>query len=110
MADIDLPSKENLPSQLMVINATTVEQVRYRVSAVCGKLTVISQIRASAAKEFLPKGERPMNHFTHGSFLKNFAYSICRPQNPSWIDANGWETKDDRIPNPGIRTGSVAYV
>ncbi|GHJ84285.1 hypothetical protein NliqN6_0687 [Naganishia liquefaciens] len=79
--------------RLMVINATTVEQ-----------------IRASAAKEFLPKGERPMNHFTHGSFLKNFAYSICRPQNPSWIDANGWETKDDRIPNPGIRTGSVAYV
>ncbi|KAI5454035.1 Eukaryotic peptide chain release factor GTP-binding subunit [Naganishia albida] len=71
--------------RLMLINATTVEQ-----------------IRASASKEFLSKGERPINHYTYRSYFKNFAYSICRPQNPSWIDASGWDVEDARLPNPGL--------
>ncbi|KAJ9105361.1 hypothetical protein QFC21_001730 [Naganishia friedmannii] len=71
--------------RLMLINATTVEQ-----------------IRASASKSFLSPTERPINHFTYGSFIKNFGYMICRPQNPSWLDASGWDTQDMRQPNPGV--------
>lgn len=69
---------------LMFINATTIERLRH-----------------NTAKSINPE-DVTANPFSYNSHIRNFIHMLCRPQSPSWIDASGWETADQRIPNPGL--------
>lgn len=64
--------------------------------------TTIEQIRASASRSLLTTMKPPPNYFSYDSLWRNLSHALCRPQNPSWIDASGWDEPDERLPNQGI--------
>lgn len=64
-------------------------------------VTTIEQIRNQAHKS-IGAGPAPPNPFSHGSWRKNFAAVLCRPQPPSWLDASSLATEDRREINPGM--------
>ncbi len=63
--------------------------------------TTIEQIRSSASKSLMPTSRPQANPFSYGSFWRNVAHSLCRPQFATWIDPHGLVEEDTRQPNPG---------
>lgn len=72
--------------QLIILNITTIEQVR------------------SQARNTLAPAESHSNPFTLGRWTRNIAYTFCRPAGYSWIQADEVAMEDRRIVNPGIQT------
>jgi hypothetical protein len=71
------------PLQLMLLNITTIEQVRNQ-----------------AHRSILP-GPLPSNPFTLKRWYRNLGYLMCRPVNYSYIEASSLVEHDLRLPNPG---------
>jgi palmitoyltransferase ZDHHC9/14/18 len=62
----------------------------------------IIQIRNQAHTSLVP-GPAPPNPFSHGSWRKNLANVLCRPEGFSWLNASAVLTDDRREVNPGLR-------
>ncbi|KAF8590092.1 zf-DHHC-domain-containing protein, partial [Ramaria rubella] len=69
--------------RLLLLNITTIEQVRNKVHAT------------------LIPGPAPPNPFSLGRWHRNVAYLLCRPAGYSWIDASAVKMEDRRLINPG---------
>lgn len=69
-------------------------------------LTTIEQIRNSAHKS-LVRGPPPPNPFALEKWTENGREMLCRPRGPTWLDASGYATQDDRLINPGAEEQPV---
>ncbi|KAJ7109519.1 DHHC palmitoyltransferase-domain-containing protein [Mycena epipterygia] len=70
--------------RLLLLNVTTIEQIR------------------NQAHSSLVAGPAPPNPFSHGSWRKNLLAVLCRPVGPTFLDAAGFATQDEREVNPGF--------
>lgn len=92
----------NLCSQLLLLNITTIEQVLFSFSCCLLLFTGRDpQVRNKFHATLVP-GPTPPNPFSLGRWYHNVAYLLCRPAGYTWIEASSLKMQDKRQINPGI--------
>lgn len=85
----------------------------FDVQLVLLNITTIEQVRTAAAQSSVPGETRgPEEYYTNPFTLgwrKNVAYMLCRPAGYSWIEADQPAMEDRRLVNPGVRLPATGW-